>query len=75
MKPEKHISLSTHTLNGNDFDVLVHKGKISYIFQIGNERYGNAVKPKTRSTRDVVDASLNLLINYLETYEAATKKQ
>lgn len=66
MKP---IQLSTFTYKDQDFDVLVHKNKISYIFQVGNERYGNAVEVKGRTKRDVVDAAFNLLINFIESYE------
>lgn len=70
---EKHIQLSTLTFKGQDFDILVHKGKISYIFEKGGFRYGNAVQIKGRSHRDVVDAAFNLLINMIETYEANSK--
>jgi len=68
MKKEKSIQLSTFTFQGQDFDVLVNKGEISYIFEINGKRYGNKLRPKSRSTRDLTDALLNLLINFMDTY-------
>jgi hypothetical protein len=70
----KQINISTFTYKGQDFDVLVHKNKISYIFELNGERYGNAVEVKGRKKEDVVNASMNLLLNFIETYEAATGK-
>lgn len=67
---KKPIKLSTFNYKGQDFDVLVDKGEIKYLVQIGNERYGIAVKPKSRSVLDISDAVFNLLINFIETYES-----
>jgi len=71
---DKHIQISTFTYREQDVDVLVHKNKISYIFEMKGNRYGNAVEVKGKSRRATVDACFNLLLNFIETYEAASKK-
>jgi hypothetical protein len=68
------MKISTFTHNGQDIEVMFHKGKISYVFEVKGHRYGNAVKVEGRSGLDYVQASFNLLINYLETKDAADKK-
>jgi len=65
--------ISTFTHNGQDIEVLYHKGKISYVFELKGKRYGNAVKVQGRKKLDVVNAAFALIINYLETYDAAKK--
>ena len=67
------IKVSTFTHKDQDIEVLFDRGKISYVFEIGDKRYGNAVKVDGRKRKDIVDAVFALIINYLETYEAATK--
>ncbi len=52
---------------------MFHKGKISYVFEVRGKRYGNAVKVQGRTALDYVQASFNLIINYLETKDAAEK--
>lgn len=69
----KITQLSTFTYKGQDFDVLINNGAISYIFEIGSERYGNKVVLKSKKTKDIVDGVFNLIINFIDTYEAATK--
>lgn len=66
--------ISTFTHNGQDIEVMYHKGKISYVFEIAGRRYGNAVAVKSTKAMDIVDASFNLLINYFETNEAAKNR-
>lgn len=70
---KKPTNISTFTHEGQDVEVLYHKGKISYIFDIGGKRYGNAVKVEGRRALDIVNASFALIINYLETYARAKK--
>ena len=71
MKPEKHIQISTFNYKGQDFDVLVNKNEISYIFELGDTRYGNKVRIASKKRLDTVNAVMNLLINFIETYEAS----
>lgn len=71
-KPGTNISQFSH--NGQDIEVLLNRGKVSYVFDIGGKRYGNAVKIAGRKKQDIVDACFALIINYLETYEAAKKR-
>lgn len=71
---KKTTNISTFTHNGQDIEVLYHKGKISYVFDIGGKRYGNAVKVEGRTKQDVVNAAFALIINYLETHDRANKK-
>lgn len=66
--------ISTFTHDGQDIEVLFHKGKISYVFDIDGKRYGNAVKIKSTKAMDIVDASFNLIINYLETHAKAKNR-
>lgn len=67
--------VSTFTHDGQDIEVLCAKGKISYVFEIGGRRYGNAVKIKGRKREDVVNAVFALLINYFETYAKAKERK
>ncbi len=60
--------ISTFTYDGQDIEVLYHKGKISYIFDIGGKRYGNAVKVDGRKNLDLINACIALIINFMETY-------
>lgn len=68
-----HISTFTH--DGQDIDILLHRGKISYIFEVGDKRYGNAVKIAGKTKLDIVNACFALIINYLETYAKAKGRQ
>lgn len=65
--------ISTFTHNGQDIEVLYHKGKISYVFEVKGKRYGNAVKVDGKKKLDVVNAAFALIINYLETYAKAVE--
>lgn len=73
MKPPKQTQISTFSYKGQDFDVLVHKNKISYIFEKNGNRYGNAVEVKGRSKLDLVNGTMNLLINFIDTYDATNE--
>lgn len=66
-------TVSTFTHNGQDIEVMYHKGKISYVFEVGGRRFGNAVKVDSRKHLDFINATFALIINYLETYDKATK--
>ncbi len=70
---EKNIDISTFTYLGQDFDVLLHKNKLSYIMEVNGERYGNAVEIAGKSRKATVDAACNLLINLIDTYGAIKK--
>ncbi len=70
----KQIQISTFSYKGQDFDVLVNKNKISYIFELYGERYGNAVEVKGRKKQDIVNAAMSLLLNFIETYDAVIEK-
>lgn len=66
--------ISTITLPiGVDADILVKNGKIGYTFSFNGANYGISIKPKSRKTKDVVDACLLLLINAEETYKELQK--
>ena len=67
--------ISTFTHDGQDIEVLYNKGKISYVFDIGGKRYGNAVKVQGRKSQDIINAVFALLINYLETYAKAKESK
>jgi hypothetical protein len=67
-------NISTFTYKGQDLELLYHKGKISYVFEIGDKRYGNAVKVAGKGSQHIIDASFALIINFIETYEAAKAK-
>ena len=58
---------------GIDIDILVKNGKIGYTFQWNGQNYGTSLKPKSRKTKDIVDACLLLLINAEETYKELNK--
>jgi len=68
------IQISTFTHNGQDIEFMLNRGSIAYTFDIGDKRYGNKVKIAGRTKKDVVDASIALIINYLSTYEAAKRR-
>lgn len=65
--------ISQFTYKEQDFDILYDKGKLSYIFEAKGKRFGNMVKLKSRSVQDIVDATFNILINFIETKEASEK--
>lgn len=66
--------VSTITLPiGIDADILMKNGKIGYTFQYNGQNYGTAIKPKSRKTKDIVDACLLLLVNAEETYKELQK--
>jgi len=67
------VEISTFTVDGQDVDVLFHKGKISYTFDLGSKKFGNAVQIKGRKTKDIIDATFCLLANFIETKNAASK--
>jgi hypothetical protein len=67
------VNISTFTLEGQDVDILFSKGKISYTFDIGSKKFGNAIQVKGRKTKDIIDAVFLLLVNFLETKDAAEK--
>lgn len=67
--------ISTFSYNGQDIEFLYNKGKISYVFDIGGKRYGNAVKVEGRTKQNVIDACIALIINFLSTYEAAKNRK
>lgn len=48
---------------------MLAKGKISYVFDLNEKRYGNSVKIAGKKQKDVVDASFALILNYLETHD------
>ncbi len=66
-------NISTFTHNGHDIEIMFHKGKISYTFEIGERRFGNAVKVEGKKAMDYINASFALILNYYETYAKATK--
>ncbi len=66
--------VSTFSYKGKDIEVLYAKGNLSYVFELKGNRYGNAVKAEGKSIRDIINATACLLINYIETLEAAEKK-
>ncbi len=70
---KKITTISTFTYKGQDFDVLLHKNKLSYIMEVNGERYGNAVEVQGRTKKAVADATCNLLINLIDTYDAISK--
>lgn len=70
-KKQTHISTFSH--NGQDIEFMLSRGKIAYIFEVGDKRYGNSVKIAGNTKKDIVDASIALIINYLETYAKARK--
>lgn len=66
--------VSTITLPiGIDADILVKNGKIGYTFQWEGQNYGNAVRPKSKKVKDIVDACMLLIINAEETYKELIK--
>lgn len=66
--------ISTFSYKGQDIEVLFHKGKISYVFEIAGKRYGNAVRVDGRTKLDTINAAFALIINFIETYEAAKSR-
>ncbi len=67
------INISTFQHQGQDIEVMLAKGKISYVFDYKGKHYGNSVKIAGKKTQDVVDASFALILNYLETYAKVRK--
>ncbi len=65
--------ISTFTYKEPDFDVLYAKGMLSYVFEMKGERYGNAVRVDGKSILDIMNASMNLVLNLVESYDAALK--
>lgn len=65
--------ISQFTYRGQDLDVLYDHGSLSYIFEMKGKRFGNKVKMDGRSIEDIMSATMCLLINFLETKEAAEK--
>lgn len=65
--------ISQFNYKGQDIEILMNNGKISYIFEIKGKRFGNAVKVDGRKKLDLVNAVFALLLNYLETRESAEK--
>ena len=67
-------NIQTFTYNGQDVEVIYHRGEIKYVFEVGDKRYGNAVKVGGKKTpHDIVAASFALIINFLETKHATEK--
>ena len=69
------IRVFTFTLDGQDIEFTLNKGKIAYVFEVNNRRYGNAVKIESRPQEAIMTATLNLIINYLETYAKAKERK
>lgn len=63
-----YISQFTH--KGQEIELLYYRGKISYVFNWKDKRFGNAVKCDSKSIKDIMNATACLIINYLETREA-----
>lgn len=62
--------ISQFSYQGLDIDVMYAKGQVSYIFEVAGKRYGNAVKCEGKSIRDIMNATMVLLISYLEQRKA-----
>ena len=67
-------NVSTFTYKDQDVEILYANGKVSYVFNIGDKRYGNAVKVAGRKSQNLIEASFALIINFIETYEASQRK-
>ena len=65
---KKDTQISTFSHGEQDIEVLYHKGKISYVFEYGSKRFGNAVKVAGNTKQDIVNAAFALAVNYLSTY-------
>ena len=65
--------VSTFSYKNQDIDIILNRGKLAYTFEIKGKRYGNSVKVAGKKSLDFVAASIALIINYLETREAAEK--
>ena len=61
--------ISQFTYKGQDIDVLYANGTLSYVYEVDGKRYGNAVKARGKSIRDIMDATACLIINFIETYD------
>ncbi len=66
-------TVSTFTHNEQDIEIMYHKGKISYIFEVKGRRFGNAVKVEGKKHTDFINACFALILNYHETYAKATR--
>lgn len=66
--------ISQFEYKGEILDVLYTGGILSYVFERKGQRYGKAVKTQSKSIRDVMNATMALLINYIETREAVDSK-
>ncbi len=64
-------TVSTFTHNGHDIELMYHKGKISYVFEVNGRRFGNAVNVEGTKHRDFINACFALILNYHETYAKA----
>jgi len=64
--------ISQFMYKDQNFDVLYSASQISYVFEREGKRYGNAVKVEGKTIRDVMNASICLVVNLIETYDSLT---
>lgn len=65
--------VSTFTYKDQDVEVLYAKGKISYVFNVADRRYGNSVNVAGTTRQDFINACFALIINFIETFDAQAK--
>lgn len=75
MKKKTKTTISTFTHNGQDIEILLNKGTIGLVFDIGGKRYGANAKLQGATKLDIMNACFSVIISYLETYDAIKNKQ
>lgn len=63
------LKISTFTYKGEDFDVMYNNWSLSYTFDVKGKRYGNAVKLEDKSIQGIMNGTMCLLLNLLDTKE------
>lgn len=56
-------------MKGIEIEVMYNNKKLAYVFKRDDKHYGKTVDLKTRSIKDIADATWLLLQNALETIE------
>lgn len=69
----KETNISQFTYRGIDIDVLFNNKKLSYIFELKGKRFGNMVKVDGRKSLPLIQACVALVLNAVETIDAAEK--
>jgi len=64
------MKISTFTHKGIDIDLTFNKGLLAYAFNVNGERFGNALKPASKSVLDVASTTFLLLTNAFESIES-----